>query len=238
MNYQIWIVINIKHSFFREERSGIELYPTDETILFMNKAGILFRRKDTTSWYLIRNELVSSRFLNGGKHGKYPLNFRIRTTAPELEYATKWTPQKDKHWEIISQKGLNDEWILQIETSIWTDQKDIAEVDVVIESQTFGWEFILIPKYSDQYMGVELREERGKITFSEVEKIVFPGEKKAFRCVTENKVPMRSTYDYTICLWGKKENGEVLLSSHVPVPKATTRSVIEPFERICTYYYF
>lgn len=236
MNYQIWLIINLNHAYFFGNRNGIDLQPTVETALFLKRMGVLWRKRDNVSWMLlVEKDLLDEKFAIWTTEKPLCFEFSLKLMSPELEYVTDWREREGEHWAIVCKKVIMNEWLLKIIPPLNESEKVI---NVTVDNKILCWEFILIPKSADFDIKIQLREAFDRIIFTDVEKRDFPGEGMVFRCQTTEPLPILEKYDYRICLWEQRESGEVLLSSNIPIPKSNARSVIEPHEKICTYFYF
>ncbi len=241
MTYKLWMTVHCSHIYFGKDKCGIEIQPTKETASLLNKAGILWRKMNVVSWVLIKEEPEEeqiNRAMLIFSDNQEVLEFKLNPIFPEISYFTQWKEVRNDHWTITQKNNQGqDEWFLLIPVTPGLLGKTL-EINIEIQSKTVGWEFILIPKYTSRNATIELRENYGKLDFSIMEEVLFPGEGNVFRCVTKSNIVMKEIYDYKICLWERKENGELMLNSNIPFPKPNVRSILDPHERITSYFYF
>ncbi|MDR3062331.1 MAG: hypothetical protein LBU57_09515 [Dysgonamonadaceae bacterium] len=243
MSYQVWITITINHTYFNAGKCGIELSPTAPTIKLLRKAGILFRKQNAVTWLLIKCKEESGRpdfpalvF----EDGKSRLDFDLIALFPDFEYCTQWKKQllRGAGWVLRNRRnacGGNKYLQIPVSTRLLGENTNVG---IEICSREVIWEFILIPKYTERQVRLELKEDTGRLIFTPVKEVEFPGEIKAFRCVSVSSVDMKETYNYRISLWERKEDGEILLSNNVPFPKSHALSLEKPKEMITSYFYF
>lgn len=243
MKYNSWITIMIKHAYFISDDCGLEMKVSDESAVIMKKAGILFKKRLSNQWVLLKPEVVAGSvnpidlFL---KDEELYLKFEIKEKSGDFFYYTDgaYLPMQGNGWMIGADEkaGRNRKYLQMLVTKEMVSRTGL--IDITIPSREVRWEFIIIPKYNNDAYPIELRENMNKLIFSAPEEISYPGIEKAYRSETTSLVTMKDIYEYKISLWQKRDRGELLISNHIPFPKPHSLSISAPKEMITSYFYF
>ncbi len=245
MTYKVWITITVRHTFFHTENAGVELKETDATSRFLQKSGLLFRKQNAAQWVLLKPETEPGTLNLCNlilKEAETFLDFELLIKSPDFYYMTRW---EDTGLQSTSagirfragEEGGKIPKYLQVRIDPQFPERP-GEIPITLPCREVRWEYILIPKYGNNTYPVELKESQDRLIFSVPEPISFPGEKEVYRSISSSFIPMKETYPYKIGLWERRENGRRLLNNHMPFPKVTSASVVEPGEVISSYFYY
>jgi hypothetical protein len=232
--YNVWLTIKIAHEYYSGNRNGLTLVPTAGTLKLLAKEGILIRQPDSCTWILLRQENIDVVTLNELDTG---LAFYIKDIDPGFYYVTDSGIQNSGTGWKIEDTNTTGVWKMLVVSIDGTMPADGPVVDITLSSAQKFLEFIVIAR-SGNRIPLLLKESKDRLAFN-VSEINFPGEEQpVYRFITQSRVPLKGAYDHNIGLWEQKENGEVLLSSTIPFPKATSVSVMSPTDTISSYFYF
>lgn len=232
--YSAWMTIKITHDYFVKGSNCITIKPTPDTHKVLTKAGVIIKQSDSGTWQLLkqegRNEIVKEGVTE-------QLEFCLMNTDPGFYYYTNNEVVNDMSvWE-LKDVGSYGIWkMLRVNVdNILFGQK--ISVNIEISSTEKFLEFLVIAK-SGNRPPLTLKEDNDKLVFKQFE-VDFPGEPlPVYRFITTKPVALKEAHDYKIRLWEMKENGESLLSSGLPFPKASSFSIINSQTTISSYFYF
>jgi|GEM_PF-1600825 len=234
VSYTKWITITVAHHYFDGKKCCLDLEPDPRTYGMLIKAGMRFKQVNPVTWLIIKPDASHTPLpVDAGEE----LVFHLKNATDEFYYYTDTLTVTGA--ANVSKALKNGTWkTLNIPlTQALIDE--VSAVSLAISSKTKIWEFILIPKYTDNCEKLELKEARAKLLFEEDGKKQFPGEDKdVFRFVSTAPVSLKEIYDYKISLWELKENGENLLSTALVLPKPAAHSWFSAQDTITSYFYF
>ena len=232
--YTAWITITISHDYFINGSNCITLVPTRDTHKLLTKGGIIIRRSGNGTWLLLKqeglNEIVEEELIG-------QLEFCLMNTDAGFYYYTNTAVADEMPVWGLKDVGKNGIWKV---LTIYVDKgllKHKTAVNIEIESVEKLLEFLIIAKSGNRPQ-LLVREDNDKLVFDQSQ-VDFPGEPlPVYRFVTTTPVALKEAHDYKIRLWEVKENGESLLSSGLPFPKASSSSIIDSQNTISSYFYF
>jgi hypothetical protein len=232
--YSAWITIKITHDFFVNGRNGITIVPTRDTHKLLTRAGIIIKQSDSSTWLLLKqegqNEIIEEDLIG-------QLDFCLMNTDSGFYYYTDDAVEEGKPvWELahVGKNGIWKTLTINVDKALLAQKTIIA---IAIGSPEKFLEFLVIAK-SGNRPPLALREDNGKLVFTQSE-VDFPGEPlPVYRFITKEPVALKEAYNYRIQLWEVKENGESLLSNGIPFPKTSAASVINSQNTISSYFYF
>jgi hypothetical protein len=239
--YDIWIAINITHSYFDTKKCDLSLEPSSETLVMLEESGILFSQYDTCTWVLRNhweeNSMIPNPLL---KKGSSILRFELKNNNSDFHFYTQpeITVSKNNNWRCcyIGRPEIFSQLEILITKELLAKRETIK---LNFESKTKFWEYLLIPKSTSEEMILKLFEKKNQLSFNFVEVVdidVSGKQMPAYRFVTNKRVKLKDIYDFNISLWNITVDGDQLLSSNMPNPKAQSISKFDPENTItCTY---
>lgn len=239
VSYSIWMTIAISHSYFDTDRCNLELEPTPETGLMLQKLEILFRKQDARTWILLQPVGEEAQRRTGlFFEEQHVLLFDIKPLSPDFYYYTQPEVKVIGDWSCrhIGRNGI----FTRLEIPVSQDSLyNKPHIDIAFASKMKFWEFILIPKFNLQLSNVILIENKNGLLFKRLEKVNLPGEQQmVWRFVSEECLQLKERYNFQICLWEIRDNGRHLLSSHIPYPQPNSTSIFSPDKMVTNYFYF
>lgn len=239
VSYNVWMKITLSHSYFETNRCYLELKPTIETFLILQKAEILFRKQDECTWLLLQPiGEDSQRRTRLFFEEQQVLLFDLKPLSTDFYFYTQSEVKVSKNCSCryIRRNGI----FTQLEIAVSEENLfNRQSVDVAFESKMKFWEFILIPKFNLQLSHVILIENKNRLSFKYFDKVNLPGEPQlAWRYISEECVQLKERYNFQIGLWEVHDKGRRLLSSHIPYPQANSISVFNPNKMVTNYFYF
>jgi len=238
-SYGVWMTISLSHSYFESDRCNLELKPTIETTLILQKAEILFRKQDNCTWLLLQPiGEDSKRRTRLFFEEQQVLLFDLKPLSTDFYFYTQSEVKVSENCSCryIGRNGVFTQLVIDVSEENLLNRQS---VDIVFESKMKYWEFILIPKFNLQLSHVILIENKNGLSFKCLDKVNFPGESQlAWRYVSEECVQLKEKYNLQIGLWEVHDKGRRLLSGHIPYPLANSISVFSPDKMVTNYFYF
>jgi len=239
VSYSAWMKISLSHSYFETNRCYLELNPTIETSLMLQKAEILFRKQDECTWLLLQPiGGDSQRRTRLFFEEQQALVFDLKPLSTDFYFYTQSEVKVSKNSSCmyIGRNGV----FAQLEIAV-SEEKLLNKqsIDVAFESKVKFWEFILIPKFNLQLSHVILLENKNELSFKCLDKVNLPGESRlAWRYVSEECVQLKERYNLQIGLWELHDKGRRLLCGHIPYPQVNSISIFSPDKMVTKYFYF
>ncbi|MDR0802967.1 hypothetical protein [Fluviicola sp.] len=230
--YRIWLKFAISHDYFDAEQCGVILEPDHLTQNLLQKAGILFKQQSPCSWVLIAENEISLELEDS-------LTFLIKAARAEFYYYTDEVTttisdcfvadfRKEGIWKILSLPASENRF-LNPETEV---------IDIRLKNQQKHIEFLIFPSQSYLADPLEIREQRGKVLFNPLEESTLPGtDKKLFRIVSSETIPLKKKSAYQFHLWELRKSGDNLLSRLPDFPLIQSLSPFSPKDTLTSYIY-
>lgn len=230
--YRIWLKFVISHDYFEAEQCGVTLQPDHLTRNELQKAGILFKQQTSCSWVLISENDIHLEPEN-------QLTFLLKANQAEFYYYTGAAEtttadctltdfQKEGIWKTL-RLPLSETRLQNTETEVITIQ---------LGNQQKRIEFLIFPSQSYLTDPLEIREQRGKIVFNPLEESTLPGtDKKLFRFVSSDTIPLKKKSAYQFHLWELRKSGDNLLSRLPDFPLIQSLSPFSPKDTLTSYIY-
>lgn len=230
--YRIWLKLVVAHDYFDAEQCGVSLEPNHLTRILLQKAGILFKQQTSCSWVLITEKEPSL-------EPEDKLAFLLKAGQPEFYYYTSEATsntadcsisdfQREGIWKILD-LPLTENRLQNTETEV---------IDIRLGNQQKRIEFLIFPSQAYLADPLEIREQRGKISFNPLEESTLPGtDKKLFRFVSSETIPLKKKSAYQFHLWELRKSGDNLLSRLPDFPLIQSLSPFSPKDTITSYIY-
>lgn len=230
--YRIWLKFVISHDYFEAEQCGVVLEPDQLTRNELQKAGILFKQQSPCSWVLIVENDIRL-------ETDEQLSFQLKAAHPDFYYYTNEAVsdmedclisdyQKGGIWKILS-LPLSENRVQNTETET---------ISIRLGNQQKRIEFLIFPSQSYLNDPLEIREQRGKVLFNPLEESTLPGtDKKLFRFVSSETLPLKKKSDYQFHLWELRKSGDNLLSRLPDFPLIQSLSPFSPKDTLTSYIY-
>ena len=231
-SYRIWLKFVIAHDYFDTDQCGVILEPDRVTSYLLQKAGVLFKQQTTCSWVLIAEDEV-----NLDPEDK--LSFQLKAKHPDFYYYTNQVSsdaadcfivdyQKEGTWKKIDVPVMESR-LNNAETETIHIQLGIPEKQI---------EFLVFPSQLYPMEPLEVREQRGKVAFKDIEESTIPGtNQKIFRFVSAEALPLKEKSAYQFHLWELRKSGDNLLSRLPDFPLIQSLSPFSPKDTITSYIY-
>lgn len=232
--YSVWMTIKITHDYFVKGSNCITIKPTPDTHKVLTRAGVIIKQSDSGTWLLLKQEGRDEIVKEGATE---QLEFCLMTADSGFYYYTNNNVANGVPvWELkdVGSYGIWKMLTVYADNTLFSQK---VTVNVGISSTEKFLEFLVIAK-SGNRPPLTLKEDNDKLVFNQFE-VDFPGEPlPVYRFITTEPVALKEAHDYKIRLWEVKENGESLLSSGLPFPKASSLSIINSQNTISSYFYF
>jgi hypothetical protein len=232
-SYRIWLKLVINHAYFDAQQCGLILEPNSITKRLLQKAGIIFKQQNSCTWILVApdNEINLDSEIN--------LSFQLKTKLADFYY---YTDQKTMNTETWSLVDYNKEGIWKLLTIPVTEERIAATnsetIEVKLNSPLKHIEFLVFPSQTYSMDPLEIREQRGKVSFDKREELTLPGtEKTLYRFVSSETIPLKHQSAYQFHLWELRNSGENLLSRLPDFPLVQSLSPFSPKDTITSYIY-
>jgi len=236
--YRHWIRIQITHEYYVSGALPLNLSPAKETKDFLFKSGILFRKYSDNQWNLLLPSADSAAKALSLWAEEIPvMKFELIPLSNDIFYNSVLNECNDGDHSI--KKSVQPKTWRQLEIP-FTDSllQDQAQIQINIQSVKKHIELILIPKYSTIDMSLQLNEEKGRIEFDEIQRIVLLDDIDAYRFISREPIALAENSNYKIKLWERRKSGNRLLSDAIPLPRYDEISTINPNNTISTYFYY
>jgi hypothetical protein len=228
----VWRTISVEHEYYGSAPIPVQLEASVDTLLLLQRQGILFRQTAWGRWTLLRPKYSALANENG------VCQFAIFPTDEEWWYVTADDDEKQLGNFIVKKSNTFGIWReLLLPLKALEDEKN-AEVNIVFGSKKKLWEFIFIPKFTPEATQLELRARNKELTFSAAEKVDFFKDFEAYRITSTQPVTLLKNAPHSLQLWEVRDSGDRLLSSAVPVPRCTEASVFDAKNAVTTYFYY
>jgi hypothetical protein len=230
--YRIWLKLVILHEYFEAEQCGLTLEPDGATKNLLQKNSMLFKQHNSRTWFIIGEENILP-------EEACQLNFHLKTSQSEFYYYTGESDSSGADWSFTD---YNREGIWKILAIPVTEERLKASepetIEIRLKSQLKHLEFLVFPPQSYSMGPLEIREQREKVLFKEAEEVNLPGtEKKLYRFVSTQTLPLKQKSGYEFHLWELRKSGENLLSKLPDFPRVNVLSPFSPKDTITSYIY-
>lgn len=231
-SYRIWLKLVIVHEYFDAQQCGLILEPNSITKKAFQKAGILFKQQNSCTWLLIsENEVELESETN--------LCFQLKTKQTDFYYYTGQAATDNSDWSLTD---YNKDGIWKLLNIPVTDERlratDSETIEIRLNSALKHIEFLVFPSQTYAMDPLEIREQRGKVSFDKREELTLPGtEKILYRFVSSETLPLKHKSTYQFHLWELRKSGENLLSRLPDFPLVQSLSPFSPKDTITSYIY-
>lgn len=231
-SYRIWLKLVILHEYFDAQQCGLILEPNGPTKRILQKAGMIFKQHNSCTWFLIAQQEVQ---LENGTN----LCFDLKTKQTDFYYYTDQATTDSSSWSLTD---YNKEGIWKILNIPVTDERihavDPEIIEVPLKSPLKHIEFLVFPPRTYSMEALEVREQRGKISFNSREELTLPGtDKVLYRFVSSKTLSLKNKSDYQFHLWELRKSGENLLRRLPDFPLVQVLSPFSPKDTITSYIY-
>lgn len=231
-SYRIWLKLVINHSYFDAQQCGLILEPNSITNRLLQKAGIVFKQQNSCTWILAApNEINLDSEIN--------LCFQLKTKQADFYYYTDQTTTDSENWSLVE---YNKSGIWKLLNIALTEERLAATesetIEIKLNSPLKHIEFLVFPSQTYSMDPLEVREQRGKVSFDNREELTLPGtEKTLYRFVSSETLPLKQQSAYQFHLWELRNSGENLLSRLPDFPLVQSLSPFSPKDTITSYIY-
>lgn len=231
-SYRIWLKLVINHQYFDAQQCGLILEPNSITNRLLQKAGIIFKQQNSCTWILVAQDEID---LDSEIH----LSFHLKTKQADFYYYTDQTTSDADTWSLeeYNKSGI---WKL-LNISLTEERISATEpetIEIKLNSQSKHIEFLIFPSQTYPMDPLEIREQRGKVSFDNREERKLPGtEKTLYRFVSSETLPLKQQSAYQFHLWELRNSGENLLSRLPDFPLVQSLSPFSPKDTITSYIY-
>lgn len=231
-SYRIWLKLVINHSYFDAQQCGLILEPNSITNRLLQKAGIVFKQQNSCTWILAApNEINLDSEIN--------LCFQLKTKQADFYYYTDQTTTDAENWSLVE---YNKSGIWKLLNIALTEERlaatDSETIEIKLNSPFKHIEFLVFPSQTYSMDPLEIREQRGKVSFDNREELILPGtEKTLYRFVSSETLPLKQQSAYQFHLWELRNSGENLLSRLPDFPLVQSLSPFSPKDTITSYIY-
>lgn len=233
-SYRIWLKLVIMHEYFDVQQCGLILEPNSITKRMLEKAGILFKQQNSCTWILISENEIQL-------ESETSLCFQLKTKQADFYYYTDKTTTDDSEsdWSLTDYNKEGTWKLLNIPV---TDERLNATnpetIEIKLKSALKHIEFLVFPSQTYVMDPLEIREQRGKVSFDKREELTLPGtEKVLYRFVSSETLPLKQKSAYQFHLWELRKSGENLLSRLPDFPLVQSLSPFSPKDTITSYIY-
>lgn len=231
-SYRIWLKLVIIHEYFDAQQCGLVLEPNSITKQLLQKAGILFKQQNSCTWILISEEEIQL-------ESEINLCFQLKTKQADFYYYTDQSTADNSGWSLTD---YNKDGIWKLLNIPVTDERLRAAnpemIEIPLSSPLKHIEFLVFPSQSYAMDPLEIREQRGKVSFEQREELTLPGtEKVLYRFVSSETLSLKHRSDYQFHLWELRKSGENLLSRLPDFPLVQSLSPFSPKDTITSYIY-
>ncbi len=234
--YHHWLRLEIAHEYYTPGTIPLRLSPSEETNTFFAKSGILFRSASPMQWYiLLPSGETAEKQLALWADENPVMKFDLIPLSGEFFYISGLEEKEEENYSIRKSMQPGVWRQLQIPFTLLNNQ---PEIKLTIQYVKKLVEFILIPKYNHPDIQLQLSEEKGRVQFSEIEKIMLFDTTQAYRFRSTGTVDLSQNTSYKIKLWEVRKTGNRLLSDAVPLPRCNETSAINPENTISSYFYY
>lgn len=231
-SYRIWLKLVINHDYFDAQQCGLILEPNSITNRLLQKAGIVFKQQNSCTWILAaQNEINLDSEIN--------LCFQLKTKQADFYYYTDQTTSDADTWSL---EEYNKSGIWKLLNIALTEKRLAATesetIEIKLNSPLKHIEFLVFPSQTYSMDPLEIREQRGKVSFDNREELTLPGtEKTLYRFVSSETLPLKQRSAYQFHLWELRNSGENLLSRLPDFPLVQSLSPFSPKDTITSYIY-
>jgi hypothetical protein len=230
--YRIWLKFVVAHSYFDAQQCGLTIEPTSITNRLLQKAGIIFKQQNSCTWILISKEEITL-------DSEIELFFQLKTKQPDFYYYTAQKTNGNLNWSLTD---YNRDGVWKLLTIPVTEERiaaaDSETIEVKLNSPLKHIEFLVFPSQSYVMDPLEIREQRGKVSFDDLEELTLPGtEKTLYRFVSAETLALKHQSDFQFHLWELRKSGENLLSRLPDFPLVHSLSPFSPKDTITSYIY-
>lgn len=231
-SYLIWLKLVILHEYFDAQQCGLILEPNSITKRLLQKAGIIFKQQNSCTWILISEE-------ENHLEPDDMLCFQLKTQQTDFYYYTDQTTVDNPTWSLVDHNKGGIWKLLNIQlTDKRLAQTNSETIEIQLKSSSKHIEFLVFPSQTYPMDPLEIREQRGKISFDKREELTLPGtEKTLYRFVSSESLPIKQKSDYQFHLWELRKSGDNLLSRLPDFPLVQSLSPFSPKDTITSYIY-
>jgi hypothetical protein len=237
--YRTELHIALRHEYYPSGNCPVSLTPTAETVRFLARYDMLFRKQNANNWLLVSQSDLASIIVVEMRRAtslRY-LQFALHATDPTLYYVTRtWKPNLAFTVKSATVPGM---WqTLSIDVSYLVENKQ-KEIIIEVEAEEKYLEFLCISKYNGADIPLRMMEEKQRIQVKEdTGRATLPDGTIARRFVTAEKVKLRQDNGIKMQLWETREMGERLISAAIPCPQPMQPSPFSPRDMLTHIHYY
>ncbi len=232
--YEEWLSIGLSHEYYGGNPCPAQLVPDAETANWLQRNGILLRKRHASQCLLIAgSDSGEISLADEDVH----LQFEIRS-ADERFYYVSQSCEEDAAFSIAG-SGICGVW-----KTVTLDPLSLAgmpsrQLTVRIRAPQRHIEYLCIPKYNKPDLRLRMSDDNDSLhLINPPKQVTLPGIPAAWQFVTKEKVTLRQSGEVKTTLWEMRDHGERIIGNAIPFPDPGQFSPLSPKDTITNFFYY